>query len=170
VESKLEFEYKKGKNPINQFLLRLGIFLVYLIPLFNDFFGSFEKYLILLFVLLCFKIIEIIIFNKKNKKALTLSIQNIYINFDNVQVDWKEVQDIKYVIRMFSSYIMIDLKNELLYIKKQKWYKRPRLYINKWKFKTPLVFNLENVKGETDENYKKITTFIKEHNLLSFQQ
>lgn len=176
--SKLEFDYKKRKNPINEFLLRLGLSLLYLIILipFYDVFVTFDNIYFFSLCLFLFSVYTIdfikIIFYKKKKgnKALILSEQNIYIQFNNIQVDWKDVQDVNYIIKMISSYLLVDLKDETAFIRKQKWYKRPRLYLNNWKFKTPLVFNLENIKGESDENYKKIKNFIKVHNLLPYPQ
>ena len=172
MESNLKFQFKSKKNPIIGLVLQIAISLIIIIGLFTFFEeGVLVKFSFLFFYLPAFitiEIVKVVRYNKtKNSYAILLSIESIFDSLNFIEIKWKEVKRISYKIKHVSSYLLVEMNDNEIFIKNQKWFKRPRLHYNYWKFETPFVINLEKIKGEPDVNYKKIESYIEQFRLIN---
>ena len=170
MSNKIEFDFSSKTNPKNKLtwnLITTIVLLLFFLFSYNFFDWKIYIYVLVIPFTLAVNVIEYVRFTKfKNKKALIITSENIMFQEQNIQESWDNVNGLGYRIKMVSSYLLFDVKNKKMFISNQKWHKRIGLHINKLRFNTPFVVNLEQIKGETDVNYKKIESFVKEYKLL----
>lgn len=172
MKNQLEFKFKVTKNPKYKLIFTASFIFVMLILalIFHDE-ERLKPYLIILCgyspIILLGDFVKVYRYNKRlNNYALIITSDKIPNSGDFIQLNWFDVKKTNYKIKHIASYLTVEIEDDNRFIKCQKWYKRPVLWYNKWRFETPFAFNLEKLDGDAFENFNKIEKFVKENNLL----
>jgi len=92
-----------------------------------------------------FLIFDIVKYIKSKKKSLIITTQFLKLNHRQIIENWANINGISYKIKSVSSYVLVDLKDKNVFIKKQKWYTKIALHLNNLRFNTLFVINLEKI-------------------------